>query len=83
VKTLISRLLNKGAIGYDKKGRIYEYRPEVSERECAREERDHFLEKVYQGSFSPMMVSMIEEKRFSKEEIRELKSLLDKIESGP
>lgn len=77
VKTLLSRLLNKQAIGYDKKGRIYEYYPLVKEDECVREESFSFLERVYGGSFNAMLANFLEYRKPSREEIEELKKLLE------
>lgn len=49
VKTLLSRLVAKGALRFELKGRTYYYFPLVTEEECVRVEMKHVVEKVYGG----------------------------------
>jgi len=78
IMTLINRLVKKGAVGFDKKGRAYHYYPLVKEAECVRDETRSFLRRVYGGALSPMLANFIEEAELSPEEIAELKAILDK-----
>ncbi|HDK7226461.1 TPA: BlaI/MecI/CopY family transcriptional regulator, partial [Clostridium botulinum] len=78
VKTLLNRLLNKGAIHFEKEGREYKYYPLVSEDECIKEENKSFLDKVYNGAFKTMIANFIEEQNLTKEDIDDLKKLLEK-----
>lgn len=78
VKTLLNRLLNKGAIHFEKKGREYKYYPLVSEDECIKEENKSFLDRVYNGAFKTMIANFIEEQNLTKEDIDDLKKLLEK-----
>lgn len=77
VKSLINRLLNKKVIGYEQFGRIYKYYPILEEAECTRQESRTFLERIYNGSLKAMLVNFIEDNSLSKEEIDELKSILE------
>lgn len=77
IKSLISRLLNKEAIGFKKVGKEYFYFPLVSEEECIKEEMESFLNKVFNGSLNSMLLSFIESDNLTKEEIRELKDALN------
>jgi len=81
VKTLLSRLLKKNIIDFvvdpvDKK--TYHYRPLVSENDCIKEETKTFLDRVYNGTLSTMLINFIEEHPFSSNEIDDLRELLDK-----
>lgn len=78
IKTLLSRLLNKEAIGFDKQGRTYVYYPLVSEEECVKSESQSFLKRVYGGAVNVMFASFLEEQDLSREDIEELKRILDK-----
>ncbi len=49
VKTLLARLVAKGALRFEIKGRTYFYFPLVTEEECVRAEMKHVVEKVYGG----------------------------------
>lgn len=77
IKSLISRLLNKEAIGFKKLGKEYFYFPLVSEEECIKEEMESFLNKVFNGSLNSMLLSFIKSDNLTKEEIRELKDALN------
>lgn len=77
IKTLISRLVKKGAVTYEAEGKVYYYSPAVSEKECYRAERRSFLQRLYNGSLAPMLMHFLEDEPLTKEEIEELKKILD------
>lgn len=80
VKTLLNRLVKKGALGFSKDGRAYLYRPLVTESECVATESESFLERVFGGSLKPMFAHFAETRKLSSSEIAELKRLLKKSE---
>ncbi|GMQ56946.1 BlaI/MecI/CopY family transcriptional regulator [Vallitalea sediminicola] len=77
VHTLISRLANKGVINIAKKNKYYEYSPCISKSDCQIEETNTFLEKVYNGSLQMFLTNFVKNQRLSKEEIAELKSIIN------
>lgn len=77
IKTLISRLVSKNALGFKEEGRKYLYYPIVNKNECIRAENQTFLSKVYNGAIKNMLVSFIKESDLSKEDIDDLKRILD------
>lgn len=76
IKTYIVRLSKKGAIGYDKVGRIYKYYPVLSDEECRKFENKSFLEKVYDGSLGILFTNFLKQEDLSIDEIEELEQLL-------
>lgn len=76
IKTLISRLLQKGILTYEQVNRVYYYTPTISEEECKRTERESFLQRVYGGALKPMLVHFLQEEKLSSQEIAELKKIL-------
>jgi len=76
IKTLISRLLQKGILTYEQVNRVYYYSPTISEEECKRTERESFLQRVYGGALKPMLVHFLQEEKLSSQEIAELKKIL-------
>ncbi len=78
VKTLLSRLVKKKALSFNKEGREYFYYSLVSEKECIRAENKSFLKKVYGGAFNVMLSNLLEEEKLSTDEIKELKDILEK-----
>jgi len=77
IKTLITRLMKKGAIKFEKEGRKYRYYPAVSEAECVRMERRSFVRRVYGGTTRPMLAAFLEDAKLSAEDISELKKILE------
>ncbi|WP_273320808.1 BlaI/MecI/CopY family transcriptional regulator [Vallitalea guaymasensis] len=77
IKTIINRLLKKGAIGYEKESKAYLYYPLIKEVDYRKIENQSFLKKVYNGSFNAMIVNFVKDMKLSSQEIDELKKLLD------
>lgn len=80
VRTLITRLTQKNALGCNKESREYTYYSLVSEEECIQAESRSFLNRIFGGSLKPMMTHFLENEKLSEEDIQELKSLLQKKE---
>ena len=80
IRTLITRLVQKKALGVNKEGREHEYTPLVEETECVRAESRSFLKRVYGGALAPMLVHLLEEQALSPKEIAELKRVLEERE---
>jgi len=77
IKTLITRLMKKGAVKFEKEGRKYRYYPAVSQAECVRMERRSFVRRVYGGTTRPMLAAFLEDAKLSAEDISELKKILE------
>lgn len=77
IHSLISRLVKKGALGVDKESGQYQYYPLAAKEKCIKEETGSFIRKVYEGSFYTMVANFISDDKISKNEIEELKKLLD------
>ena len=81
VKTLLNRLVKKGALGFKKDGRAYLYEPLVAEQDCVTAESTSFLERVFGGSLQPMLAHFVENRKLSPAEIAELKRLIKQKEN--
>ncbi len=80
IKTLITRLMKKGAVKFKKEGRMYRYYPAVSQAECVRMERRSFVRRVYGGTTRPMLAAFLEDAKLSAEDISELRKILEQKE---
>lgn len=78
IQTLIRRLVTKGALAYEKQGRVFVYTPLVREREYVDQESRSFLKRFYGGEISAMLSAYIENDRLSEAELDRLRSLLEK-----
>ena len=77
VKTLIDRLVKKGAVKYEKDGRRYMYYPAFGRDEYVRKERHSFVKRVYGGITKPMLAAFLEDAELSADDISELKEILE------
>jgi BlaI family penicillinase repressor len=80
IRTMLRRLIDKGAIKYTADGNVYYYEPAVSREQCVRVESRSFLERVFGGAAKPLLVQMVQDADLSREDITELKRLLSKKE---
>ena len=80
IRTMLRRLIDKGAIKYKAEGKAYFYEPAVSREHCVRVESHSFLERVFGGAAKPLLVQMVQDSDLSQEDITELKKLLAKKE---
>ena len=78
IQTLIKRLVNKGALTYEKQSRVFVYTPVVDEKEYIGQESNTFLKRYYDGDITAMLSAYIENDKLSETEINNLRSLLSK-----
>jgi BlaI family penicillinase repressor len=78
VKTLLSRLVAKGALEYEQVGNTYVYRAAHDRERMTAKEVRGFLDRVLDGSLSPILAHFIESKDLSDEDIARLRGMLDR-----
>lgn len=76
IQTLIKRLVNKGALTYEKQGRVFVYTPVVKANEYIGEESNSFLKRFYDGNITSMVSAYIENDKLSESDLAYLRSLL-------
>ena len=81
VKTLLNRLVRKGALDFHQEGRMYRYYPLVEKHLCVRAESESFLKRVYGGAVQPMLTHLLERENLTPDDIAELRRILDEKES--
>lgn len=80
VNTLLGRMAAKGILHYEEGGKARQYYPDINREEASMAETESLLERVYQGSVSMMMNTLVREKGLSREEIAQLQELLHGLE---
>lgn len=78
IHTLIKRLVTKGALSYEKQGRVFVYTPLIEEKKYIGQESRSFLTRFYNGNIAAMLSAYIEDDALSESEIETLRSLLFK-----
>jgi len=83
IRTLLARLVEKGALDYEVDGPRYIYRPAVSRRQCVRQKSRSFLQKTFGGDVAALLVHFVKEASLDRDQIEELRRLLaHKAKSG-
>lgn len=77
IHTLLSRLVRKGALDYEKQGREYHFTPLVDAQEYAHAASRSFLSRFFDGEVAPFLACFLERERLAPEEIAELKRILN------
>ncbi len=78
IRTLINRLVAKNAVKAEKtNSKAFLYSSLISEKDYKANENTSFLNKLYGGSVKLMLASLVENNRLSKEEIQNLKDILE------
>ncbi len=76
VNTLLSRMLEKGIIYYEEGERARQYYPAIRREDAAVAETESLIRRVYKGSVSMMMSTMLKKNALSEEEREELYQIL-------
>ena len=78
VKTLLTRLVAKGAVSYEQIGNSYLYSAAVTREQVTRRELKGFVDRVLGGSLLPILNFIEGSRSLSDEEVRQLEQLLKK-----
>ena len=78
VKTLLGRLVKKGALRFREEGNRYLYTPAFPRDRFVAVESRSFVDRVFGGKATPALVHMVETMDLSDEDLRELRSILDR-----
>ena len=80
IKTLLNRLLNKGAIHAEKDGRRYLYSPVLKREDWLTRESKGLLDRLFGGRVAPLVAHFSEHRKLSRKDIAELKKLIEDLE---
>ena len=80
IKTLLNRLLKKGAIRASKDGRRYLYAPVLKRQAWMLGESQGLLERLFDGRVAPLVAHFSEHRKLSRKDIADLRKLLEEID---
>ncbi len=75
LQSLLNRLIAKGFLEKDKRGKEYIYTPLVEESDYVEFESEQFLKKMHSGSVVGLMRALFDSKKISNSDIAELEKL--------
>ena len=82
IKTLLNRLLNKGAIAATKDGRRFLYSPVLQRDDWVHGESQGLLERLFGGRVAPLAAHFSQHDKLSQADIAALRKLLEEIDDG-
>lgn len=79
VLTLLSRLRDKGYVRSEKQGMAHVFEPIVSREKLLQQRLADLTDRVCDGTASPLLHALVEGHRFSPDEIKHFRQLLDEL----
>lgn len=77
VATFLARLVEKGAIAAERRGKALYYTPLITAKEYKKSQVKSLISNVFDGSARELVASLFEEKALSDNDIEELKAIFD------
>ena len=77
ISTFLTRLVEKGAISAEKKGKLYYYTPLIPVEEYRKSKTDTLINNFYHGSVKEFAVALFENQKLSEEDIAELRAIFE------
>ena len=74
IKTLIARLVSKGAVLQEKRN-VYYYSPLIGEKEYSAWATDDLIHRLYNGSARDLVAALVDSDGLTKEDIDELRAM--------
>ena len=81
VKTLLARLVQKGAVTTEAEGRRYLYSPAIERAEAVGEESQRFVDRLFGGRVSPLIAHLADREALTDTDIAEIEALLRRLKS--
>jgi predicted transcriptional regulator len=76
VKTLLSRLVAKGALTTENEGRRFRYRPAIARETIAARQAGGLVDKLFGGRVSPLVAQLAEQREIDPKDLDELEALI-------
>ncbi len=79
VKTLLSRLVTKGAVATEPDGRRFLYTPLIERAEYVGSESRRLVDRLFGGRAAPLFAQLAESEALTDEDIAEIERLLEEL----
>lgn len=80
VKTLLNRLLKKGAISAEPEGRRYRYRALLQQADWLAAESSSVIDRLFGGRIAPLVAHFSARGKLSRNDVAELRRLIEKLD---
>jgi len=80
VRTLLNRLVRKGAVRAEREGRRYLYSPVLTREQWQTQESRSLLDRVFGGKVAPLLVHFSRNEKLGAKDVTELRKLVEQLE---
>src|SRR5262245_7866119 len=80
IRTFLTRLVKKKALATKPDGRRYLYRPQIPREDYVHRQSQDLIDRLFGGRITPFITQFSQRQRLSRDEIEELKRLIDKLD---
>jgi len=80
IKTLLNRLLKKGAISAQRDGRRYLYSPVLLRDQWLASESKGLLDRLFGGRVAPLVAHFSKQRKLTRKDLADLKRLIEELE---
>ena len=81
VQTLLTRLEQKGFVSSDKSDLAFVFKATLSQDRVRKSRVESLVKQLYDGAAAPLVLQLIRTERFTSDEIVELQSLIERLDS--
>lgn len=82
VKTLLNRLITKGALTFEKQSKAYLYSPCIARQDYQQQASSSFIKKLFAGRLTPLVASFTQKHQVSADDLAALKKLVAQLEES-
>ena len=82
IKTLLNRLLGKGALRAEREGRRYLYSPLLQREAWLSRQSESLLARLFDGRVAPLVAHFSRQRKLSAQDIAELKQLIEGLDDA-
>lgn len=82
VRTLLSRLVKKGALSTEKDSRRFLYRPLIERADYVASESESLVDRLFDGRVGPLFTHFSERRKLTSDDIADLRRLIEDYEDG-
>lgn len=79
IKTMLARLVDKGALAAEAQGRRYLYRPLVERDPVAGAQAGRLVDRLFGGRISPLVAHLAERRDLAPDDLAELEALIKEL----
>ena len=79
VKTLLARLVEKGAVGTVSQGRRFLYSPKLGRDTISARDASNLVDTLFGGRVSPLVAQLAEQRELDERDLDELEALIRKL----